>query len=320
MLSPDYGLGSMALLAIDPGTVRKWYGKIGTATGPAMQGACYRLLRAILNTAAEDELIPYSPCKIKGAGRMKPKDRDILSTDQIGAIADAIYPRYRALVYLTAYTGLRRAEIVGLRRCDIDLNDKVVHVRQIMGWVDGQWLTGPPKSDAGKRSIDLPHFVADIMMEHLSKYVVEENDALVFTSVTGKPIHTGMLSRGLTSAGKKIGRPDVHMHLLRHTHLTMVRQAGATEKELMTRGGHSDIRAAMLYQHTTRERGRKLAYRLGEMALEMNTAIDLDSMTVPQLRQYARNVGLSSITRLDKKQELVVAIKRVQEKYPGRYV
>jgi DNA invertase Pin-like site-specific DNA recombinase len=48
--------------------------------------------------------------------------------------------------------------------------------------------------------------------------------------------------------------------------------------------------------------------------------VDLDSMTVPQLRQYARNVGLSSITRLDKKQELVVAIKRVQEKYPGRYV
>jgi hypothetical protein len=45
----------------------------------------------------------------------------------------------------------------------------------------------------------------------------------------------------------------------------------------------------------------------------------LASMTVKELRAYARRVGLSSITRLDKKKELVIAIQHIQNKYPGRY-
>ena len=48
----------------------------------------------------------------------------------------------------------------------------------------------------------------------------------------------------------------LHLHDLRHTGSTWVAQSGATLKEVMARLGHSSTRAAMVYQHASRERDR----------------------------------------------------------------
>jgi hypothetical protein len=51
----------------------------------------------------------------------------------------------------------------------------------------------------------------------------------------------------------------VHFHDLRHTGNHLAAITGASTKELMARRGHSCVRAAMIYQHTTRERDREIA-------------------------------------------------------------
>jgi integrase len=62
------------------------------------------------------------------------------------------------------------------------------------------------------------------------------------------------------------GMPDVHFHDLRHTGGTHTACAGATTKELMARLGHSSPRAALIYQHATRERDKAIADALGKLA------------------------------------------------------
>lgn len=62
------------------------------------------------------------------------------------------------------------------------------------------------------------------------------------------------------------GRPVLRLHDLRHTGATMGDQAGATLAELVNRLGHSDVRAALIYQHAAADRDAELAPKLSEMA------------------------------------------------------
>ena len=62
-----------------------------------------------------------------------------------------------------------------------------------------------------------------------------------------------------------VNLPDLHFHDLRHTGGTLSAATGASLKELMARLGHSSVRAAMMYQHATRDRDRVIALALGDL-------------------------------------------------------
>ena len=60
----------------------------------------------------------------------------------------------------------------------------------------------------------------------------------------------------------------MHLHDLRHTGGTLSAATGATLKELMARLGHSSVRAAMIYQHASRDRDQAIAKALGAFVRE----------------------------------------------------
>jgi integrase len=66
--------------------------------------------------------------------------------------------------------------------------------------------------------------------------------------------------------------PELHFHDLRHTGGTLSAASGATLKELMARLGHSSVRAAMIYQHATRDRDQAIAKALGAFVREVRDA------------------------------------------------
>jgi len=72
--------------------------------------ATYRLLSAMMATAASDGMIRRSPCQIKGAGREPGLSGRWRPWSRCNAISDAIEPRYRALVLLTTFASLRWGE------------------------------------------------------------------------------------------------------------------------------------------------------------------------------------------------------------------
>lgn len=71
----------------------------------------YRLLRAILATAADDGMIRRNPCRIKGASQETSPERPVLTIAQVYALAEAIGQRYRAMILLAVFASLRWGEL-----------------------------------------------------------------------------------------------------------------------------------------------------------------------------------------------------------------
>lgn len=250
------------LIQISPERVREWYGRVATTAGQSQAAKSYRLLRAILNTAVEEDLIARNPCRIRGAGNERSDERPMVSAAFVLDLAGAIDPSLRALVLLAGFAGLRTGEMLGLRRRDVDLLR-----RQVTVDVQAQQIVGlgrvvrQPKSEAGKRTVALPQVLVEALEAHLATFVAPEGDASLFVGPQGKPLLRNVLSRRWRAACRSVGAPDGYrIHDLRHHAATLAaRMPGITTKELMARIGHSSSRAALIYQHATEERDHAVA-------------------------------------------------------------
>ena len=114
--------GTYPLARIDVLTVRTWLAKLeADGVGQAIRAKAYRLLARILVAAVEARYIAVNPCSIRRAASDGAPEMRIATVDQVAAIADRVPPRYRALVLVAAFGGLRWGELVGLRRKRVDL-------------------------------------------------------------------------------------------------------------------------------------------------------------------------------------------------------
>ena len=247
------------LTDITTASIRRWHAAIAKDQ-PTTAAKAYRLLRAILMTAAADGLILANPCLVKGAGQERAPERKIPTLETLGAIADALDGRYRALVYTAALAGLRAGELAGLERRHIDLVHRAITVEQQAQVLVGRGrILGPPKSDAGKRTVAIPAQLADILDRHLATYVDPDPSAVVFTGEKGAPITTQHWSKKFREAADDAGACHLHFHDLRHLAGTLAAATGASTRELMARLGHSTPRASLIYQHATERRDREIA-------------------------------------------------------------
>jgi len=263
---PTFGL--LALRDLRRPAIRTWYAGLlsGPRPGASTAAKCYRLLRSILATAVEDELIPKNPVAIKGAGVEHPKERPIASIEQVYALADAIEPRYRALVLTATFTGLRLGELRALTRRRLDLLHAIVHVtEQIQELKDGTLVVGPPKTAAGVRRVAIPQALIPELEAHLARWAAPGPDGLVFCGTRDQPMRRASLYTAWRRAVRAADVEGLRFHDLRHTGNTLAAATGASIRELMTRMGHASPRAALIYQHATDERDRAIAEALSQL-------------------------------------------------------
>jgi len=224
------------------------------------------LLRAAMSTAVDDGMIATNPCsKIKGAGTTPSSSRPILSAAEVVQLASAIYPRYRAIGLLAAFTGIRFGELAALRRRDLVLTPGrgAVHIRERVYRVGSELDFDKPKSRAGERVVSIPDALAEELELHMEAYTLTDAASFVFTSSKGNVLTPASLTQTWQKARDAIGRPDVRFHDLRHTGQTLAALAGATQAELMQRLGHSTGTASLIYLHSTKDHSRAVAEALG---------------------------------------------------------
>ncbi|MBS4754142.1 hypothetical protein KG112_15135 [Nocardioides sp. zg-ZUI104] len=117
-------------------------------------------------------LITHNPCHIRGAGNVKrAKQIEPASLPQLEALAPAMPERYRLRVLLAAWCGRRFGEITELRRHDVDLAHGVVKIRRAVVRVDGTFVIGTPKSDAGTRDVAIPPHLLPAVKTHLASTI-----------------------------------------------------------------------------------------------------------------------------------------------------
>jgi integrase len=276
-------LGHLSLREITDATIRRWRKDLLDAgVGASSVAKAYRLLRAVLNTAVEDELIRRNPCRIKAAGNDGSPERPVLDVAQVLAAARAVPDRYRALVVLATFTSLRFGELAALQRGNIDTANALVHVRRAqIELSDGRLLIKSPKTEAGKRSVSIPAAVLPDLEAHLTRYALPGPEGRVFTATGGTPLRRQNFRRVWVKALAAADLPPVHFHDLRHTGNTLAAAGGASLRELMARMGHASTRAAVIYQHASAQRDRAIAASLNE-AIEVEQRL-LGTATVHDL-------------------------------------
>lgn len=135
--------------------MREWHATLLSAgVSQTTTAKSYRLLRAVLMTAAEDRIIPRNPCRIRGGGDEKPLERPVLTIAQVLDLADRMAARrFRVLILLATFASLRWGEAIALRRCDLDLAARTVSIRRQYVETNGTLMIAPPKSRAGVRTV-----------------------------------------------------------------------------------------------------------------------------------------------------------------------
>jgi integrase len=264
----------LPLTAVTPAVVRTWHAGLTTAATPKKSGRtakahAYSLLKAIMQTAVEDdELIAANPCRIKGAGKTQ-RDVEVrpATLDELVVLTEAMPPRLRLLIQLSAWCALRFGEVTELRRRDVDLKKGVLRITRGVVRVDGEIVVGDPKSTAGKRPVAIPPHLLPMIKAHLRDHAQIGPDGLLFWAPkSGRQLpHSSLLYR-FNLAKEAAGRPDLTPHALRHTGAVLAAQGGATIKELMSRLGHATPAMAIAYQHASEERDLILARKLSELA------------------------------------------------------
>jgi integrase len=257
--------GTDGIGKIPPSKVRAWNAR-SARQHPSTAAKAYRLLSTILNTAVTDDLIDRSPCRVERAGVEHAAERPTVTLAELDVIVEEMPERFKVLVLLAVWCQLRRGELLGLRRRDVDLLHGTISVVQTIQRVGGRVVVKEPKSRAGRRRLTIPPHIVDAVAGHLGVFVADDPDALVFTGVGGAPLAPQPFQKYWNRARAAAGRPDVHLHDLRHTGNTWAAATGASTKELMARMGHDSPRAALIYQHATEDRDRVIADALAAFA------------------------------------------------------
>lgn len=259
--------GQRQVAAITPRDVRDWYANT-LADKPTMRSHAYSLLRTIMGSAVNDELIDANPCRITGAGRAKRVHKiRPASIEELATVTQEMPERLRLMVTLASWCALRFGETVELRRGDIDLGDEVIRIRRAAVRTNsGGFSVTTPKSDAGIRDVAIPPHIIPQIKAHLACQVGSKRDSLLFPNENGGHMQPSTLYRHWYKAREAAGRKDLRWHDLRHSGAVLAAATGASLAELMARLGHSTPQAAMRYQHAAQGRDKQIAALLSKIA------------------------------------------------------
>ncbi len=266
--------GPMPLTSVTLSEVKRWRAALDPAN-EATNAAAYRLLRSILQAAEEEELIDRAPPKIRGASSSRVRNvAKPASFDEIAAIVDAMPDRLKLLIVLAAFVGLREGELLELRRSDLDgVTGRIEVTRKVDKDADaeipgacpncGRHISAP-KTRSGIRTVHVPPPFLPMLQAHLLEHTAPGTDGLLFPGDRTDHMSVRYLMDRYRPAREVAGRPDLTIHHLRHTALTLAGQHGATAAELQARAGHASQAAMAIYQHATLDRDKALAEKIGE--------------------------------------------------------
>lgn len=181
------------------------------------------------------------------------------------AKTDRLYPLY----VLALATGCRQGELFGLKWNDIDLKTAMLQVRRTLVELKGNFTTEEPKTDASRRTIDLPQFAVDALWAHKAALLAEGLGGceLVFPDQNGNFLRrSNVTRRSFHSILKAAGLSRIRFHDLRHSTATLLLSAGTHPKIVQERLGHTQIAMTIdIYSHAIPTMGKEAAGKLDSM-------------------------------------------------------
>ncbi|MFI1955637.1 tyrosine-type recombinase/integrase [Streptomyces xinghaiensis] len=259
-------LGAKRLESLGVADVRRFLVRLEQQTTAATAKESHRVLRTALSAACREELITRNVASLVEPPRAKSRELSPWTLDETLAFLAAARkdPLYAAFVLAIAM-GLRRGEIVGLRWTDVDLEKRVLYVRQQTQRRRGVLYDDDPKGRR-RRAVPLPAMCVAPLRWHRMRQAAAKHRAgeswkdggYVFATRTGSPVEPRNLYRSFTRVAESAGLRVIRLHDARHGCATLLTAAGVAPRVVMEILGHSQISITMdVYTHVVQDTQRE---------------------------------------------------------------
>lgn len=261
----NYVLPYMAkrkLVELQPHMFRQLISKL-LAKGYSNRTVEYSLavVRIALRQAVNDGIIPVSPMRGVKLPKKAKTQVEALTKEEAQKLLSVIKNEtHYALYFVALHTGLRRSELLGLRISDINVKKSTLSVNQTVLKINNKTIISKTtKNEASRRTITLdPQTLAVIRQQIVRTYKNRmmkpdyQNNNLLFANPDGGPYDPKYISHTANKYGKLAELKHLSFHMLRHTHATLLVQAGVHFKVIQARLGHSTFQQTMdTYSHVT---------------------------------------------------------------------
>jgi integrase len=178
--------------------------------------------------------------------------------------------KWYALFRLLAFSGCRKGEILALTWDDLNFTKNTLNINKTLTLgLENKIVVQPPKTKKSKRVLPMDESTMAIMKEWKSQQAKDMlklgfntlgKKQLVFTNLKNAYINPQKVGQKVEAFCKKIELRIITPHGFRHTHCSLLFEAGATIKEVQDRLGHTDIKTTMnIYAHVTEKKREETA-------------------------------------------------------------
>ncbi|MFJ1732263.1 tyrosine-type recombinase/integrase [Streptomyces sp. NPDC088254] len=259
-------LGSKRLESLSVADVRRFLTQLENRTTAATAKESHRVLRTALSAACREELIARNVAGLVEPPRASSRELSPWTLDETldFLAASRKDPLYAAFVLAIAM-GLRRGELVGLRWTDVDLDKRVLYVRQQTQRRRGVLYDDDTKNRRN-RALPLPAMCIAPLRWHRMRQVAARQRAgeswddggYVFATRNGRPVEPRNMYRSFTRVAESAGLRVIRLHDARHGCATLLTAAGVAPRVVMEILGHSQISITMdVYTHVVQDTQRE---------------------------------------------------------------
>lgn len=235
----------------------------------------HQVVGQVLKYAVRAKHIAASPAEGIELPRKPETEQRYLTHEQLHRLAVAA-GRFRTLVLVLGYCGLRFGEAAALRVGDVDLKARRIRVKRSVTYVDKRGLVEGPTKNHSARTVPVPKFLAPLIETEIGERAADE---LLFPSRRGGNLGVGEMRWVFDPAAAAVGVEGLTPHELRHTCASLAIAAGANVKVLQTLLGHKTATLTLdRYGHLFPDDLDRIADAFDAAA--GSTAVDLRSIGV----------------------------------------
>lgn len=274
--------GSMAMQKVTPYHIQKWVNEMNeSSVSKSTVQTYYNAIKASFNKAISWRIISLSPFRDITRPKVKRQAMRTLTANEVAHLLAAAegHPMY-LVILLAASCGLRRGEILGLKWGRIDLNAQVLQVVESYTESTKGLHLAEPKTESSRRSVNFSDTVKKALLEQKARQmeIITSAPIVDITTLTDnklkdihvctwddlQPLRPSYATNKFSKLLKEANLPSIRFHDLRHTHATLLLQAGAHPKVVQERLGHSNISITLdTYSHVLPTMQKEAAQLLG---------------------------------------------------------
>lgn len=257
-------LGKLPLDKITVTKLQSFFTKKQSDYSPSLTKQLKTILNMVFELAEEQKLIRSTPMTaVKLSNSKKKRKKKPFTKEELQLLLDELKrTSYYNAVFTAIHTGMRRGEILGLTWENLDMENRIVHIKHQLQIQNKEFVLAPTKTESSERSLKMTSALYQFFIE-LKAYQKEQRFLLgndyyqgtdfVCCHSNGFPISPTALTNHFAYTAKRLEIVG-SFHDLRHTHATMMLEADANVKILQERLGHADITTLLnTYSHKTKK-------------------------------------------------------------------